>query len=121
MASLNAETSAPAAPVRTAVDRWVLPNERLLWALVVCAFALDVVTTATGLAIGLDELNPIAASLLAAYGIVSLVGLKVVALAIAGVCRAMVPDRVGAAVPLGLVLPSGGAVLVNSVSIAVAL
>lgn len=121
MATFNVETSIPTASLDTLVDEWIAPNERLLWTLVVCAFALDVATTSFGLSIGLVERNPIAASLLVEYGIAALVGLKAVALATGLACRSVVPERYTGVVPFGMVVPSGAAVLMNTVSIAVAL
>lgn len=121
MAPHTVETSAPLAPLSTVLSEWIAPNERLLWALVVCAFALDVATTSYGLSIGLVERNPIAAAMLVHYGIFALVGLKALALATGLLCRSLVPDRLGAVVPFGMIIPSGAAVLMNSFSIAVAL
>ena len=121
MSSLNVETPAPSASLTAIVDGWIAPNERLLWALVLCAFALDVATTSFGLSIGLVERNPLAASLLVEHGIAALVGLKGIALATGLVCRSLVPDRYTAVVPFGMVVPSGAAVLMNTFSIALVL
>lgn len=121
MTPLNVETAAPVEPLQTVLAEWIAPNERLLWALVIGAFALDVATTSFGLSIGLVERNPIAASMLAEYGIAALVGLKVLALATGLACRSTLPDRLGAVVPFGMIIPSGAAVLMNTFSIAVAL
>lgn len=121
MSSIDVEPPAPSAALDTVVHRWIAPNERLLWSLVLCAFALDVATTAFGLRIGLVERNPLAAALLVEYGIASLVGLKAVALATGLACRSIVPRRYGGIVPFGMVIPSGAAVLMNSFSIAIAL
>lgn len=123
MQSLNADTSTPLAPVRTAVAGWSVPDERSLWGVVVCAYALDLATTAYGLSIGLAELNPVAASLLATYGIASLVGLKAVALAAGATCRSLVRgwDAATTAIPIGLALPACAAVVVNSLAIVLAM
>ena len=121
MVSLNAESSALPTPLRTVIARWIVPNEQYLWTAVICAFALDLATTAFGLSVGLVEANPIAASLLAAHGFASLVGLKVLVLVVGVVCRTVVPARHAAAIPLGLALPSAAAVVANSFSIAVAI
>ena len=121
MASSNADASPLDATIGGAVDRWLAPNERLLWAVVVVVFALDLVTTRLGLAIGLAESNPVAAALLAGYGFAALVVLKAGAFAVGAACRRIVPDRHGVAIPLGLALPSGTAAVSNALTITVAL
>ena len=113
--------SARARSIRRVGSRRALPSERALWGAVVCAFALDTATTAAGLAIGLDEANPIAADLIADWGLGALVASKVLVLVLAVATRAAVDDRHGVVVPLGLVVPPAVAVLLNLAAIGVAL
>lgn len=90
------------------------PIERHLWALAVLAAVLDIVSTYAGLQVGLSEGNPLAASLIEQVGIISLVGLKAAALAVAGVARCYKPAW-GPWLSLGLVVPWLTASGVNAV------
>lgn len=120
MTSLTLHAPNRSGPVETLASWRAVIDERLLWSVVLCVFVLDLATTAFGLSVGLSELNPIAASLLATHGIASLVVVKSAVLAVGVLCYSIVPDRHGILVPLGLALPWGLAVVVNSLAIVVA-
>jgi hypothetical protein len=112
----NADSHRRAAGIR-AIQR-LRDRERGLWAVVVVAMALDVLLTAYGLSIGLQEMNPIARRALDVAGAFGLVGLKLTALAVGLCCCWLVPGRYRPVVPLGLALPSLAAVGINAALIA---
>lgn len=93
--------------------------EPILWSLTVAAMFSDVTLTAIGLQLGLAELNPIARHILEAASVLGLYALKLLALGIGVGCRPLLPDRHTAFIPLALLLPSLGAVLINTTLIAV--
>lgn len=97
--------------------RWRLRHgrslESALWALVVVAMLLDVGLTDYGLAMGLSEVNPIGRLALAALGPVGLLLAKLPVLALALVGWRLLPESERWAVPLGLALPWGAAVVLN--------
>jgi hypothetical protein len=127
--------SVPTGPVRgsepdpdpedTADTRWerllrsVGAAERGLWTATVAAVVLDVVLATYGLGFGLVEVNPVARRTLASLDVLSLCGLKLVALATGAYCRLAVGDRYGPLVPVGPAVPSLALVCVNTVVIAV--
>lgn len=86
--------------------------EPQLWALAVLAAVLDVWLTFVGLQAGLQEGNPVVASLVGAAGIAALGLAKVAALGVGGVCRALRPQW-GPWLSLGLALPWVVAVGIN--------
>ena len=91
--------------------------ERELWMVVVCAMLVDVTLTVHGLHVGLVERNPVARSALESFGVFGLYGLKSVALGLGFCCRRAVHDRYGPVVAVGLAIPSGLAVCINTVLI----
>ncbi len=93
--------------------------ERLLWVLVGLSLVGDVVTTFVGLHLGLSESNPVARSVIHSYGVVGMLALKGGAIAIALVCRPMLPRAYRAVVPAGLALPWTVAVCINVYMIAI--
>ncbi|WP_458204683.1 DUF5658 family protein [Haladaptatus sp. NG-SE-30] len=88
-------------------------TERILWVIVLLALVGDLVTTYIGLRAGLTESNPVARSALSQFGFVSLVGLKLFALAVGFGGRTLIPREYNALVPAGLALPWTLAVFVN--------
>lgn len=88
--------------------------ERQLWVLTLAAMAVDVTLTVYGLQLGLRELNPVARGALEQAGVFGLYGLKLWALLLGAVCVSILPDRYTPFVPLGLVVPSSIAVLINT-------
>lgn len=92
--------------------------ERLLWVAVVATLVVDVWLTHVGIQSGLREGNPLMRVAIETFGIVVLAAVKLGVLALAGVVRRALPGRDGVVVPLGIVLPWAGAVLVNCVRIA---
>jgi len=88
--------------------------ERELWLLAAAAMVLDAVLTVYGQHLGIHEANPVVRHALASFGAIGLYVLKVLAMGIALLGRAVLPGRVGFAVPLGLLLPTAYAVVVNS-------
>lgn len=99
----------------------VARHERALWTVAVAALVLDVVLTTYGLRIGLVEMNPLAARVIAESGVVGMVALKAAALTVGIVGRSLIPRRYAALVPLALGVPWLLAVGVNAVMIANAL
>jgi len=97
---------------------WSRSAERELWFAVVAAMLVDVTLTVYGLTLGLTELNPVANAAIDALGVLGLYALKSMALGVGLCCRAVVPDRFGPVVPLGLGLPSTLAVFINVAVIA---
>ncbi|AHF98964.1 hypothetical protein HALLA_08880 [Halostagnicola larsenii XH-48] len=79
--------------------------ERILWIAVGAALVGDVVTTFVGLHLGLAESNPVAHSMIDGYGLVGMLGLKLVAIGIGIACRWLLPDEYRPIVPAGLALP----------------
>lgn len=99
---------------------WFARRERALWTLVIVVFLADLALTLYGFELGFDESNPVAVWLLARFGVVGIVALKVGVLLMALVFRWVIPEKYGVIVPLALVLPWTYAVLVNLVVIATA-
>ncbi|MEF8843398.1 MAG: DUF5658 family protein [Haloarculaceae archaeon] len=97
--------------------RWRLRRgrsvESALWALAVAAMLLDVGLTDYGLAMGFSEVNPIGRLALAALGPVGLLLAKLPVLALALIGWRLLPEAERWAVPLGLTLPWGAAVVLN--------
>ena len=93
--------------------------ERWFWLVAAVVMLADVALTIYGLELGLRETNPVARAALDRAGVAGLVGLKGLALAVAGICWYLVPGDFRIVVPLGLLLPSLVAVLVNVVTIGV--
>lgn len=93
--------------------REVNARERELWVLVVGALFVDFGLTLYGLQLGLVERNPLARSLITAYGFPAVLVLKGGALAIAAILRTLLPEAYGAMVPLALAISWGYAVAVN--------
>lgn len=89
------------------------PLETALWVLAVAAMLLDVALTDYGLAMGLSEVNPIGRMALSALGPPGLLLAKLPVLALALAGRRLLPATERWAVPLGLVVPWGAAVVLN--------
>ena len=94
---------------------------RWFWLVAGAVMLADIALTIYGLELGLREINPVARAALDGAGVAGLVGLKTLALAVAGACWYLVPDDFRVVVPLGLLLPSLAAVIVNVVTIGVVL
>jgi hypothetical protein len=107
------------AEARTAaLLRWLAGVEAELWAVVALLMLGDVVLTAYGLALGLSESNPVAAAVLDSHGVGGLTVLKGIVLACGGIGTRLLPASTSVVVPLGLLLPTLAAVVVNLVLIA---
>ncbi|MXR52965.1 hypothetical protein GRX03_15300 [Halovenus sp. WSH3] len=96
---------------------WLRSRERNLWLCTVAVMLIDVTLTINGLALGLEERNPVARAALAGAGALGLYGLKFAALLVGLCCRVLVPAPVRPLVPLALAVPSAIAAVVNSVLI----
>lgn len=92
--------------------------EAELWLAVGLVMLGDVVLTLYGLGLGLSEANPLAVAVLDVVGAPGLVALKVAVLAVGGIGTWVLPDGTSGIVPLGLLLPTLAAVVVNLVHIA---
>ncbi len=77
----------------------------------------DLVTTVYGLRIGLQEQNPFVLAVLARYGVLGLVGLKVVAVGWVAVIWGVLGRHYGLAATAGLFVPQTAAVVLNLVTI----
>ena len=89
-------------------------RERILWA--VAAFALlgDLLLTRYGLALGLAERNPVAASVIATHGLSGMAALKLPGVALALGWRVVLPSAYRGVAPVALALPWLVAVGVNA-------
>jgi hypothetical protein len=93
-----------------------------LWLVAVVTLVADGALTVYGIRLGLTEVNPVAAGLIADVGIVpALAILKGSAVAVAGVGWVVMPADYRGLVPAGLVLPWAFASVVNAVAIGLAL
>ena len=97
---------------------WLCGVQVHLWLFVVVGMLADIILTIYGLEVGLTETNPIAVAALDASGAAGLFVIKLAALGVGGLVWLLVPRRVEGIVPLGLLLPSLGAVGINLVMIA---
>lgn len=93
--------------------------ERELWLVAIGAMVADVVLTLYGLHVGLVENNPIARTAIHVQGATGLVVLKLVALCLAAGCWAVLPDRYGPVIPLGLAIPTLVAVVSNALLVTI--
>ena len=107
-------------------DQWSLegraspglsPLEAGLWLVVTGVLVLDVATTAYGLSAGYVEQNPVVRWALDTVGLVALPAFKLGAVAVALVCRRLIPAY-AADVPLGLTVPWAVAAGINLAVIA---
>lgn len=96
-------------------------HERTLWRLVGVLLVGDVALTAWGRSLGLVELNPVGAALLARFGTGGLVVAKLLAAAPALVWWVGLPDTYARFVPLLLAVPWAVACTVNLTLVAVVL
>ncbi|WP_232688152.1 DUF5658 family protein [Halobacterium zhouii] len=97
----------------------VSPREARLWAVAFAALLGDLVLTYYGIAhIGLQEGNPIAASVLAGHGYAGLAAVKLVAFGVGVAGRQIVPPAYRWVAPCCLAVPWLLAVAVNAVLIA---
>ncbi|MFD1634283.1 hypothetical protein ACOZ4L_00960 [Haloplanus ruber] len=93
-----------------------------LWACALGALALDVALTVVGLRLGLTELNPVAAGLIADIGTLpALVTLKGVAVGVGLAGRAVLPAAYYGLIPVGLALPWTVAAVLNLATVGVVL
>jgi hypothetical protein len=87
--------------------------EATLWTVAVVVMLLDVGLTDYGLAMGMSEVNPLGRMALTAFGSAGLLLAKLPVLAVAGAAWRFLPDGERWAVPLGLAVPWGVAVVLN--------
>ncbi|MDZ7730840.1 MAG: DUF5658 family protein [Natrialbaceae archaeon] len=87
--------------------------EGTLWLLVAVSLVGDVSTTFVGLHIGFAEGNPVARSVIDSWGLVGMLGLKLVAVAVALAMRPAMPPEFRALIPAALALTWFGAVAIN--------
>ena len=79
--------------------------ETFMWGVVAVAIAGDFATTQAGLAAGYSESNPVAQKALEGHGLAGFAALKAGAVAVALVCRPLLPDDFRAIIPAALALP----------------
>jgi len=91
---------------------------RILSLLVALVLLGDLATTAYGLSIGLPEQNPFVKTVIEAYGVVGMVGLKALVVLWVGAIYKTLGARYGKAALLGLFRPNGIAVVLNLITIA---
>jgi uncharacterized membrane protein AbrB (regulator of aidB expression) len=83
MAVISLERRLPECPLEDhPVLAALVAHERALWTLMLAAAAFDVGITVVGLRIGFTEANPVAATVLAAWGLPGAVGLKALAVGV---------------------------------------
>jgi hypothetical protein len=104
----------------TGIWRSLNEYEAALWGLVVASMLADTVLTYHGIERGLAEGNPIARFGLEQFGYGALGALKIFALAIGLVGRALLPEGYTAVVPLGLAIPWTIASVINATLIVTA-
>ncbi|WP_049936195.1 DUF5658 family protein [Haloplanus natans] len=103
------------APLTTTYAGW-------LWVAALASLVADSALTVYGLRLGLTEVNPVAAGLIADVGVVgALALLKVGAVAVAVVGWTVMPADYRGLVPAGLALPWTFASVVNVVAVGLAL
>jgi hypothetical protein len=93
-----------------------------LWIVAVASLVVDGITTAYGLRIGLTEVNPVAADLVASVGVLAALALLkggAVGVAVAG--WFVMPDDYRGLVPAGLALPWAVASMLNLLAVGLAL
>ena len=100
----------------------VSSTEAILWLVAFAALLGDLFLTYYGIAhVGLQEANPVAASVLAGHGYAGLAAVKLVAFGVAAAGRQVVPPAYRWVAPCCLAVPWLLAVAVNTVLIAGAL
>jgi hypothetical protein len=100
------------------VAAWTTTRAKSLWALVVGTLLLDAALTVAGLRLGLTELNPVAAGLIADIGAIpALAALKGGAVGVGLAGRAVLPAGYRGLVPAGLALPWTAAALANLLTV----
>jgi hypothetical protein len=96
----------------------LLQHGRALWALAILAMVLDMVLTGIGLSMGLQERNPVALAFIEQYGLFTAGVILKGSTALFGyLCWRFYPGIHRGVIPLGLALPSWGAVAINTVTI----
>jgi len=94
----------------------------LLWAVAIASLVADGVLTVYGIRLGLTEVNPVAADLIAHVGALpALALLKGVALTVAVAGWVVMPENYRGLVPAGLALPWAVASLLNCVAVGLVL
>jgi hypothetical protein len=88
--------------------------ESTLWAVAFAGMLLDVWLTGYGLEMGLSEVNPLGRLALSMFGTAGLLIAKLPVVAIAVVGWRFLPEGERWAIPLGLAVPWGLAVLLNA-------
>lgn len=120
---------ATTAEARTRVGEWVAhvavrvtPYSRGLWTVTLATLLADLVLTVYGVRLGLRELNPVAAALIAEAGpVAALATLKGGALAVGAAGWVALPFDYRGVVPLALAVPWVTATAVNLLTMWVAL
>jgi hypothetical protein len=83
----------------------LVAHERALWTLMLAAAAFDVGITLVGIRIGFTEANPVAAAVLAAWGLPGAVGLKTLAVGVAAAEWVALPPPYRSVVAPSMALP----------------
>jgi|GEM_PF-2235249 len=105
-----------------AVATWTTASAPWLWVVAIASLVADGALTAYGISLGLTEVNPVAAGLIADVGALpALVLLKSGAVGVGVGGWIVMPDDYRGLVPAGLALPWTVATLVNCVAIGLAL
>jgi hypothetical protein len=105
-----------------AVATWTTARASWLWAVALATLFADAALTVYGIGLGLTEVNPVAASLIADAGVVpTLALLKGGAVGVGVAGWVVMPDDYRGLVPAGLALPWAVATVLNCVAIGLAL
>jgi len=99
-------------------DRPLSESQAVLWAVIIMASALDVVTTLVGLARGAEEANAVAVAFIETYGTPGVGLLKFCALLVVVLLWWRLSDRQAYAVLLGFALVSLVVVALNAATLA---
>jgi len=109
-------------PYLDAVATHTTAHASWLWAVALASLAADGALTVYGIRLGLTEVNPVAADLIASVGTLgALALLKGGALTVAVVGWVVMPEDYRGLVPAGLALPWVSASLMNVVAVGLAL
>lgn len=100
------------------VERRLTESHAVLWSVIIVAAIFDVLTTMTGLTLGLSEGNAVARAFIETYGTPGIGLLKFVALFVLVVVWSVLPDRSATLVLAGFALISILTVALNAITLA---
>jgi hypothetical protein len=105
-------------PLAWQVERQLTESHAVLWAVVIVSSIFDVVTTITGLSLGLTEGNAVAQAFIATYGTSGIGLLKFIALFLLILTWSALPDRSATYVLSGFAVVSLFTITLNAITLA---